>query len=379
MRLRLSTVDEFQLLTCFKHSIWGSEPNRFKDWQKGDSLAIIVDKKLAALAEISGEPFFSREKIWDNGLYPNRIPLRFNSILLPDDRPLILGEIRDSLTEEWGPSYGWGILGQQKLSEKSAEVIIKSIKSQKNSINYFKENLENLLSQAYEDRQLASKQKSKKKKPLKSRRLKTNKPIKPSKATSNKDLSILPEDNFGSKEEESIHSKAQLSLIQIGKAAGCSVWIASNDRNRKYKGTTLGTGCLKELPNLGLNEEATRRISLIDIIWIKQNSPVCAFEIESTTSIYSGLLRMSDLLSVVSALRMELFIVAPLNRQEKVMGEILRPTFRKIGLSEFCKYISIEDLSGLQTKIEGLSGYIQPSIVNSIALSPEEDFQSSLS
>ena len=26
---------------------------------------------------------------------------------------------------------------------------------------------------------------------------------------------------------------------------------------------------------MGLNDEATRKISLIDIIWVKQNAPVC--------------------------------------------------------------------------------------------------------
>lgn len=43
---------------------------RFKAWQEGDRLAIIVDKSLAALAEVAGKPFESRDKVWDNGLFP---------------------------------------------------------------------------------------------------------------------------------------------------------------------------------------------------------------------------------------------------------------------------------------------------------------------
>ena len=38
-------------------------------------------------------------------------------------------------------------------------------------------------------------------------------------------------------------------------------------------------------------------IELIDVLWLDGNAIVAAFEIESTTSIYSGLLRMSDLLA----------------------------------------------------------------------------------
>lgn len=103
---------------------------------------------------------------------------------------------------------------------------------------------------------------------------------------------------FETKEEDSLHSKTQDTLIKLGKITGCQIWIASNDRNRLFQGKSLGEACLKSLPNLGLNEEAKNRISLIDVIWIRQNSPICAFEIETTTSIYSGLLRMSDLQKV---------------------------------------------------------------------------------
>ncbi len=45
MRLRLTKIDEFQFLTCVKHQVWGSKTNRFKQWQRGDYLAIIVDHR----------------------------------------------------------------------------------------------------------------------------------------------------------------------------------------------------------------------------------------------------------------------------------------------------------------------------------------------
>jgi hypothetical protein len=40
-----------------------------------------------------------------------------------------------------------------------------------------------------------------------------------------------------------------------------------------------------------------RTIELIDVLWLDGNSIEAAFEIEGTTSIYSGILRMSDLLA----------------------------------------------------------------------------------
>jgi hypothetical protein len=42
----------------------------------------------------------------------------------------------------------------------------------------------------------------------------------------------------------------------------------------------------------------SRTVELIDVLWLNGNAIVAAFEAESTTSIYSGLLRMADLLSM---------------------------------------------------------------------------------
>ena len=87
---------------------------------------------------------------------------------------------------------------------------------------------------------------------------------------------------------------------------------------------------------------------------------------------------MSDLISVVPALNIKLFIIAPRERQEKVMGELSRPTFLKIGLSDFCRFIPAEDLDTLLSKVKDLEGHIQPSIMDTIAVELEEDFDTSL-
>ena len=52
-----------------------------------------------------------------------------------------------------------------------------------------------------------------------------------------------------------------------------------------------------------------------------------AFEIEHTTAIYSGLLRMADLLALQPNMDIRLHIVAPAERRERVLREIRRPVF----------------------------------------------------
>jgi hypothetical protein len=357
MRLRLTSIDEYQFLTCLKHSLWGSKSARFKDWQIGDYLAFIVNKALAGLAEVAGDPFMSKEIVWDNGLFTYRIPIKFVNVMAREQRVPLLGEVRDAIISSFGTRYGLGILAQQLLVDRSAETVVTAIRARPNSLAEFQLNIERLLQEARQEREKAS---LAIKKP---RRIQPQEEI------------PLPSEEPVTKKEMLIHSETENNLVKLGKIAGYSVWIAPNDRNRPFRGKRLGEGCLKSLPNLGLSEEATRRISLIDIIWIKQNAPVCAFEVESTTSIYSGLLRMSDLLSVVPALNIKLYVVAPENRQERFKAELGRPTFQRIGLSDFCQFIPAGKLSELLSKVKDLEGHVRPTIADSIATGFEEPIE----
>jgi len=363
MRLRFTSIDEYQFLTCLRHSLWGSKSARFKDWQVGDYLVFIVNKALAGLAEVAGDPFMSKEIVWDNGLFPYRIPIKFVNVMAREQRVPLLGEVRDAIISSFGTRYGLGILAQQLLVDRSAETVVTAIRARPNSLADYQSSMERLLVEARQERERASLMKKVKH----ARTLLTKKPrrIQPQ-----EEIPLPPEEPV-TKKETLLHSEAESDLVKLGKIAGCSVWIALNDRNRLFRGKRLGEGCLKQLPGLGLPDEATHRISLIDVMWIRQSAPICAFEVESTSSIYSGLLRMSDLLSVISA-NLRLYVVAPENRRGRFMSELARPTFRKIGLSDFCKFISTEGLSGLLSKVKDLEGHVQPTIADSIATGFEE-------
>jgi hypothetical protein len=54
------------------------------------------------------------------------------------------------------------------------------------------------------------------------------------------------------------------------------------------------------------------------VLWLSGPAVVAAFEIESTTSIYSGLLRMADLLALQPNLNIPLFLVAPEDRRSEL-------------------------------------------------------------
>lgn len=150
------------------------------------------------------------------------------------------------------------------------------------------------------------------------------------------------------------HSEIQHHLMTLGSDMGFDVWVARNDRSRTWNGRCLGelANVVGELP-AQFNEATNRTIELIDVLWLKGNSIVAAFEVECTTSVYSGLLRMSDLLALQPNLEINLFLVAPDERRDKVKQEILRPTFslKEKPLAEICGFIGFGKLT---EKLEGI-------------------------
>lgn len=155
-------------------------------------------------------------------------------------------------------------------------------------------------------------------------------------------------------EKRRSHTEIQFHLLTLGAEMGLDVWVARNDRSRTWNGVMLGQvdRIAQELPTQ-FNEATQRTIELIDVLWLKGNSIVAAFEVESTTSVYSGLLRMSDLLALQPNLDIKLYIVAPDERRNKVEQEILRPTFklREKPLPDICGFLAF---SSLIEKVEGI-------------------------
>ncbi len=147
--------------------------------------------------------------------------------------------------------------------------------------------------------------------------------------------------------QEREHSKIQYLLLKLGSDMGLDVWIARNDKSILEENSRFEKiqNVLTKLPTT-FNEVTQKTIELIDVIWFNNNSIEAAFEIESTTSIYSGLLRMSDLVSLQPNLEINLFLVAPEDRRDKVAQEIRRPTFSllKKPLNEICGFLSFKTL-----------------------------------
>ncbi|MBI2220603.1 MAG: type II restriction endonuclease [Acidobacteria bacterium] len=135
-------------------------------------------------------------------------------------------------------------------------------------------------------------------------------------------------------EGDRTHTEIQAWLRDLGKSLGFDVHVAANDRSRTWHGTRLGDGCLEELPEPLNSAPGCDAVRLIDVLWLERATArvAAAFEVEHSTSIYSGIVRMLDLAvgGGVHGTR-ELFLVAPDDREADVRAQVSRPAFRMIG------------------------------------------------
>ena len=79
----------------------------------------------------------------------------------------------------------------------------------------------------------------------------------------------------------------------------------------------------------------------IDVVWMARgaNTPVSLYEVEDSTPIYSGLLRMNDVhLSLAEPPRFT--IVADDTRRSVFARNLRRPTFQASGLDKLCGFMT---------------------------------------
>lgn len=136
-----------------------------------------------------------------------------------------------------------------------------------------------------------------------------------------------------SADEDRTHTEIQGWLRDLGRALGFDVWVAQNDQTRELAGGSLGDGCLEALPHDLAASPGADAIRMIDVLWLERPAGrvAAAFEVEHTTSIYSGIIRLLDLaLGAASHATRGLFLVAPDDREDEVRSQLKRPAFQRV-------------------------------------------------
>ena len=155
---------------------------------------------------------------------------------------------------------------------------------------------------------------------------------------------INEEETLGKQEHDtSCHTHLQWMLAKIGHKVGCQVWIAINDHSKVWKNERLGRLSIQSLPIL-VGSAFQRIISRIDVLWLQGDMVVAAYEIEHTTDISTGLLRLYDLGVLFPERDLSLCVVTPAERIKRVQFELSRPLFEGHEMRKRCMLISEETL-----------------------------------
>lgn len=146
------------------------------------------------------------------------------------------------------------------------------------------------------------------------------------------------------KEEEDLHTEMQYHLLRIGHELGYDVISASNDRSKCHMGNNFSFISLPEFPDIGVDKDTNSTIALIDAIWFEKgtNKIVSAFEVEKSTSIYSGILRLTDLYYSFPEDPSLLFLIVPDSREKELVLQLSRPAIKRNKIE--IHYILFSDL-----------------------------------
>lgn len=146
------------------------------------------------------------------------------------------------------------------------------------------------------------------------------------------------------KDEESLHTEMQYHLLKIGKSLGYDVFAAINDRSKSFAGNSFSFVCGTEFPTLPLERETLNTVKLIDVLWFEKGSAnvIAAFEVEKSTSIYSGILRLTDLSFTIADGDEVFYLIVPDGREKDVKIQLLRPAVKSNNVP--IKYITFTDL-----------------------------------
>jgi len=179
--------------------------------------------------------------------------------------------------------------------------------------------------------------------------------------------------------EQVTHTEIQWRLLDLGSQMGLSVWAPKSDRGRAWNDKRVGeiARLLDALPTQ-FDDVTNKTIENIDVLWLTGNTFVAAFEVEHTTTIYSGLLRMSDLLTMQPNIDIRLYLAAPDERYSKFKSEIPRPTFAASNkpLHTVCGFLSYSKLCEKLEAAQEFLGHLKPDFIDDIAefYDPSEEF-----
>ncbi len=165
-------------------------------------------------------------------------------------------------------------------------------------------------------------------------------------------VELLPEDidTVLQKRVISDHVTMQWKLARLGLKAGERVWVPVGDQARLRSAYQFESFDPEFSAGIDLPHSYVENI---DVVWKQEFRIGAAYEIENSTSIYSGLLRFADLNIVAPNTLYPMFIVAPKERKNRLREQLRRPAFKRLELDTKVRFLSYEAIDDIDSFFSG--------------------------
>ena len=123
--------------------------------------------------------------------------------------------------------------------------------------------------------------------------------------------------------QTSTHNKVINELFSLGEKKRYNVHIGETEQGslKAFKEKSFKIK-IDDATKFGFNRNIFNIIREIDVLWLKGNTIVSAFEVEDTTNVNSGIERFKALLDGAPNLNISTFIIVPDKREDEALGKI---------------------------------------------------------
>ncbi len=156
------------------------------------------------------------------------------------------------------------------------------------------------------------------------------------------------------------HVRMQWKLARLGLKAGERVWVPVGDQTRLRQAFQFDSFDAEFSSGIDLPHSYVENI---DVVWKQQFRIGAAYEIENTTSIYSGLLRFADLNIVAPNTLYPMFIVAPQAKKGRLREQLRRPAFQRLELDRKVRFLSYEAIDEIDQFFSGSSAGLNVDVI----------------
>ena len=338
MRLRFAVTTEKHFRACLGHGVLGLPEDSLHNSHQGDLVAFMVDGAVAGLAALDGRPVPVKLPCWGPGQFPYRMGISIIEAFEPGERLPVDSDMHAQLVAMWGPQVGWGLVNQALVDGPAAKRITDAIRRHGQALS----DLTGRIARLSADDGPAPAERLAKAPSAAS-------PASPYGVASEAVAAARP--NAPAATEEPLPATVAL-LQELARVTGCeALW------SPRYGGDFEGTGWSAPC----------------DIVWLQQGTVVMGFLVLDEGPAELPLLAVADALCAGAGPSAPLYLVGPAERRDAVAMVARRPAFRRLGVAPVCRFLTVEALESLRSRLAGLDGYVSPSVIDTVAHRFEQD------